>query len=186
MKTSLSLYNNDWYQPGSRLKRLIWYFVNVVLLQNALNPSSGLKIAVLRLFGAKIGKGVVIKPKVNIKYPWLLSIGDYCWIGEQVWIDNLAQVTLEDHVCISQGALLQCGNHNYKKISFDLMISPIVLKEGSWVGARSNVAPGVTLGSHAILSFGSTATKDLEAYTIYAGHPAKAVKKRVIESFKTT
>lgn len=159
---------------------MLWYFVNVIFMKNAWNPSSGLRVFWLRLFGAKIGQGVVIKPSVNIKYPWMLSIGNYCWIGEGVWIDNLDQVTLEDNVCISQGALLQCGNHNYKKSSFDLMIAPIILKEGSWIGARSCVAPGVTLGSHAVLSLGSTATKDLEPYKIYAGNPAVFKKERVI------
>ena len=109
-------------------------------------------------------------------------MGNHCWIGEEVWIDNLALVILEDHVCISQGALLECGNHNYKKSSFDLMVEPITLKEGSWVGAKCNVAPGVTMGSHAILTMGSTATKDLEAYTIYSGNPALRVKERRIQS----
>lgn len=181
MKSDLSKFNNTWYNPGSSLKRLLWYFTNLIFIKNALNPSSSLKIVILSLFGAKIGRGVIIKPNVNIKFPWKLTIGDNCWIGESVWIDNLAQVTLENNVCISQGALLQCGNHNYKKTSFDLMVAPITLEEGSWVGAKCNVAPGVTLGSHAILSFGSTATKNLEPYTIYAGNPAVEIKKRVFE-----
>jgi putative colanic acid biosynthesis acetyltransferase WcaF len=171
-KTNLSKFNNDWYNPGSKLKRALWYLVNICLVRPSWSVSSGFKKFWLRAFGAKIGKGVVIKPKVNIKYPWKLEVGNHCWIGEEVWIDNLDQVILEDNVCISQGALLQCGNHNYKKSSFDLIIAPITLKEGSWVGARSCVVPGVTLESHAVLSMGSTATKDLEAYKIYAGNPA--------------
>ncbi|MDX1652577.1 MAG: WcaF family extracellular polysaccharide biosynthesis acetyltransferase [Brumimicrobium sp.] len=180
MKKDLSSFNNDWYNPGNKAKRALWYFINLIFLKNAWNPSSSIKIYWLKVFGAKIGKGVVIKPKVNIKYPWKLIIGNHCWIGEEVWIDNLDTVTLEDNVCISQGALLQCGNHNYKKPSFDLMIAPITLKEGSWVGARCNVAPGVKIDSHAVLSMGSTATKDLEAYKIYAGNPAVFKKDRVI------
>lgn len=161
---------------------MLWYFTNAIFFLNPLNPVSALKVSLLRMFGAKIGKGVIIKPGVNIKYPWKLKIGDHCWVGEKVWIDNLGQVTLEDNVCISQGALLQCGNHNYKKSSFDLIVAPITLKEGCWVGARSCVAPGVTLGSHAILSMGSTATKDLEAYKIYAGSPAVFKKDRLMEN----
>lgn len=179
MKTDLSKFNNKWYKPGSRLKIGLWYVVNTLLVRPSWNVFSDFKISILRGFGAKVGKGVVIKPNVNIKYPWKLRIGNYCWIGEGVWIDNLDQVTLEDHVCISQGAMLECGNHNYKKPTFDLMIAPITLKEGSWVGAKSSVAPGVTFGSHAILSMGSTATKDLEPYSIYTGNPAKFKKKRV-------
>src|SRR5690606_31591615 len=145
MNTDLSTYNNSWYQPGGALKRFLWYFANELVLRNALNPFSGMKVYVLRLFGAEIGDNVTIKPKVNIKYPWKLKIGNHCWIGEHVWIDNLENVTIEDHVCISQGAFLICGNHNYKKSSFDLIVSPIVLKEGSWIGAKSIVGPGVTV-----------------------------------------
>jgi putative colanic acid biosynthesis acetyltransferase WcaF len=181
VKTDLSTYNNSWYQPGSKLKRVLWYIVDVLFFKGSWNAVSGLKVFWLRLFGAKIGRGVVIKPQVSIKYPWKLTIGNHCWIGERVWIDNLDQVTLEDHVCVSQGALLLCGNHNYKKSSFDLMIAPIVLKEGSWVGAKACVAPGVTLESHAVLSMGSVATQNLDAYTIYRGNPAQKVKTRVFK-----
>jgi putative colanic acid biosynthesis acetyltransferase WcaF len=182
MKTDLSTYNNAWYQPGSMLKRLLWYLVNALVLNNSLVLSSSFKVFCLRRFGAKIGKGVVIKPRVNIKYPWHLVIGNHCWIGEQVWIDNLDRVSIGDHVCISQGAYLGCGNHNYKLPSFDLMVAPITLEEGSWVGAKSIVGPGVTLKSHSVLALGSIATKDLEAYHIYRGNPAIKVKPRVVSS----
>lgn len=181
MKTDLSTYDNRWYQPGSNIKRITWYFVNELFLRNSLNPSSGFKVFLLRLFGAKIGHHVVIKPRVNIKYPWKLSIGNDCWIGESVWIDNLAEVTVESNVCISQGAFLICGNHNYKRSSFDLIVLPIVLKEGSWVGAKSIVGPGVTMQEHSVLSLGSVASSDLEAFTIYRGNPAVSIKMRSIE-----
>lgn len=183
MKTDLSTFENDWYKPGSKIKLMLWYLVNVFIVLPRWNVFSGLKVKLLRSFGAKIGQGVVIKPKVNIKYPWKLTVGNYCWIGEGVWIDNLDQVTIENNVCISQGAFLECGNHNYKSSKFDLMIAPIMLKEGCWVGAQSRVAPGVTFHSHAVLSLGSTAVSDLEAFGIYTGNPAVFKKKRVMEKF---
>lgn len=136
----------------------------------------------LRLFGARVGKSVVIKPHVRIKYPWKLSIGDYTWIGEDVWIDNLDEVCIGANCCVSQGAFLLCGNHNYTKSTFDLMIGAITLEDGSWIGAKSTVCPGVTVGSHAVLSVGSVATKTLEPYGIYSGNPAMKVKERVIAS----
>jgi putative colanic acid biosynthesis acetyltransferase WcaF len=148
---------------------------------NPLNPFSSLKIIILRLFGAKIGKGVTIKTGINVKYPWKLKIGDYCWIGENVWIDNLNMVTIEDNVCISQGALLLCGNHNYKRSTFDLIVGEIKLKQGSWVGAKAIVCQGVTLNSHSILSVGSVATKDLQGYGIYQGNPAEKIRDRKID-----
>lgn len=179
--TNLAGYDNSWYDPGGGpLKRGLWYFVNIAFFMNPLNPFSGLKVMLLRLFGAKIGRGVVIKPNVNIKYPWLLQIGDYSWIGERVWIDNLAQVTIGSHCCISQGALLLCGNHHYKKTSFDLIVKPITLEDGAWAGAMTVICPGVTLKSHAILTVQSVATETLEAYGLYKGNPAVRIRDRVI------
>lgn len=178
--TDLSLYDNSWYQPGSAWKRSLWYFINVLVMKNSWLPTSGLKVRVLRAFGAKIGIGVNIKPCVNIKYPWLLEVGNYTWIGENVWIDNLAKVKIGSNVCISQGAMLLCGNHNYKKTTFDLMIGEITLEDGGWIGAKSVVCPGVTVHSHAVLSAGSVATKDLDSYTIYQGNPAIKIRDRKI------
>lgn len=181
-QTNLSNYDNSWYTPGGGpLRRVIWYFINILFFINPLNPFSGLKVRLLRLFGAKVGVGVNIKPCVNVKYPWLLEIGDYSWIGENVWIDNLALVKIGCNVCISQGAMLLCGNHNYKKPTFDLMIGEITLEDGSWIGAQSVVCPGVTARSHSMLGAGSVANHDLEAYGIYQGVPAVKTRERVID-----
>lgn len=180
--TDLSRFNNSWYNPGNVVKRSLWYFVNAVFFKKSWNTFSGLKVFLLRLFGAEVGKGVVIKPCVNIKYPWKLTIGNYVWVGENVWIDNLGKISIGDHCCLSQGVFLLCGNHDYKSSSFDLMVKDIILENGVWIGAKSIVCPGVTCKSHAVLSVGSVATKDLEAYSIYTGNPAVRVKERVIES----
>lgn len=181
MKINLSKYDNSWYNPAPKSKQVLWYFISVLFFLNPLNPISGLKIALLRLFGARIGRGVHIKPCVNIKYPWLLEIGNYVWIGENVWIDNLVKVTISDNVCVSQGAMFLSGNHNYKKSSFDLIVGEIVLQEGTWVGAKSIVCPGVTLYTHSVLAVGSVANKNLDAYGVYQGNPAIKVRERKIE-----
>jgi putative colanic acid biosynthesis acetyltransferase WcaF len=181
-KTDLSIYNNTWYHPGKKVLCVLWYFVNVVFFVSHIIPLSGLKVWLLKLFGAKVGHGVMIKPGVNIKYPWKLEIGNHVWIGENVWIDNLANVTIGNNVCISQGAMLLCGNHNYKKPTFDLIVSEIHLHEGAWVGAKAVVCPGVTLNSHAILSVGSVANKDLDAYSIYQGNPAIKIRERKFDA----
>lgn len=182
MKTDLSKFDNSWYNPGNPVKRVFWYFTNVLILKNTWNPFCGLKKFCLRLFGAKIGKGVVIKPGVNIKYPWKLEIGDYVWIGENVWIDNLAMVRIGDHSCISQGALLLCGNHNYKRVTFDLIVGEINLEDGVWIGAKCIVTGGVRCGSHAFLTAASVASSSLEPYKIYRGNPAEIIKDREIKA----
>jgi putative colanic acid biosynthesis acetyltransferase WcaF len=107
-------------------------------------------------------------------------VGDYSWIGEEVWIDNLVRVRIGSHACISQGAMLLTGNHNYKKTTFDLVTAEIIIEDGAWVGAKAIVCPGVTCGSHALLTVGSVATGRLEPYGIYQGNPAVRIRDRVI------
>lgn len=180
-ETDLSKYNNSWFKPGNPIKRLCWYIVNAFVFNSYLFPFSGYKRILLRLFGARVGKGVVIKPKVNIKYPWKLEIGDYTWMGEGVWVDNLDEVKIGSNVCLSQGAMLLCGNHNFSKTTFDLMIGKIVLEDGVWIGAKALVGPGVTCKSHSVLSAYSFTSSDLEPYSIYSGNPAQKIKDRKIE-----
>lgn len=160
------------------VSRVLWYRLCSVFV-NSRFPFSGFKIFLLRLFGAKIGKGCVVKPNVNVKYPWNLRIGDYTWIGEHAWIDNLTTVTIGSNCCISQGGFLLSGNHDYSKNTFDLIVKPIVLEDGAWVGAKAVVCPGVTMKTHSILSVGAVATGDLEEWSIYQGNPAVKVRDRV-------
>ena len=135
----------------------------------------------LRLFGAKIGKEVEIKPCVNIKYPWWLTIGNEVWIGENVWIDCLIPITIGNNVCISQGAILLTGSHNYKRPTFDLITKEVILEDGVWIGAFAVINAGVVAASHAVLTSGSVATKNLEAYSIYQGNPAVKIRSRIID-----
>lgn len=181
MKTDLSRYDNSWYDTGAgALKRILWYYANEIFFDCGWNVFNGMKIRLLRLFGARVGTGVVIKPKVNIKYPWNLSVGNNVWIGEGVWIDNLAATYIGDNAVISQGSMLLCGNHDYKKSTFDLVVSGITVDEGAWVGAKCVVCPGVTVNSHSVICVGSVITKDTEPYCIYQGVPARFIKERNI------
>ncbi len=168
------------YRPGSRFKVVVWFILNSFFLNNHLPIPVSIKVWVLRCFGAKIGKGVMIKPAVNIKYPWFLEVGDYSWIGERVWIDNFVKVTIGSNACVSQGALILTGNHDYSKPTFDFSAKSITIENGAWIGAKSVVCPGVRCKSHTVLAVGSIATSDLEAYSIYQGNPAQFVRKRVL------
>ena len=180
LEVDLSKYDNSWYYPGSRFKRLTWYFCNLIFLNNSWFLISSIKIFILRCYGAKIGKNVIIKPNINVKYPWFLTIGDNSWIGEGVWIDCLASVIIEDNVCISQGAFILSGNHNFKKSTFDLIVKPIEIKKGSWIGAKSIVTQGLTVGSYAVLTAGSVVSHSMDPYGIYKGVPATKVGERQI------
>lgn len=180
-QADLSQFDNSWYKPANKIKIIAWFIINRLTINTYLPIPTFLKIFILRIFGAKIGRNITIKPKVNIKYPWFLEIGDNTWIGENVWIDNLATVSIGKNVCISQGAMLLTGNHDYKKTTFDLIIGEIILEDGVWIGAKAVVCPKVRCHSHAILSVNSVATKNLEAYKIYQGNPATFIRNRELK-----
>lgn len=175
----LDLFSVGDYRPGGNaISRVLWHFCGYRIVRSQTLVSYRLKAAVLRLFGAEIGKGVVIKPGVRVKYPWRLKVGDHVWLGEDAWIDNIEDVAISSHACISQGAYLCTGNHDWKKESFDYRLAPITIGTGAWVGAKSVVAPGAMVGAGAILTAGSVATRTLVPGGVYAGNPAIYLKDR--------
>lgn len=184
MTADLSQFNTGTYKAGPKWKVAVWYFFNYFIFNSAFPWPYGVKTFLLRLFGAHIGKGLVIKTKVRIKNPWRLSIGDHCWIGESVWIDNLENIEMGNHVCLSQGAMLLTGNHDYTKPDFPYRLGGIKLEDGVWIGAQSVVCPGVVCQSHAILTVNSVATKNLEAFRIYSGNPAVFIRTRTMKAAK--
>jgi putative colanic acid biosynthesis acetyltransferase WcaF len=183
MSVDLSSYSSAQFDRGAgKLRELTWLFVSLVLFQLCPLSLSPLKRAVLRLFGAQVGRGATIKPQVKITFPWKLTIGDHVWLGEECWLLNLDRIVIGNNVCISQRAFLCTGSHNYKSSSFDLITKPILVEDGCWIGAGGWVGPGVTVGTHAVLTAGSVASKNLEPYGIYRGHPAVLLKQRVVSS----
>lgn len=176
---NLQEFENANYDPGrGMVVRLLWHYVSLLLFEGGWFPSYQLKVWLLRWFGARIGDGVVIKQNVRIKYPWRLMVGDHCWIGQDAWIDSLADVRIGSHACISQGVYLCTGSHDYRSRTFDLIVKPIVIEDGAWVAARSTVLPGITVGANAIVAGGSIVTRDVPPATIVAGNPARPIGQR--------
>lgn len=155
-----------------------WYLLKCALFLNPLPVPSKLKCRVLRWFGARVGRGVVIKPRVNIHFPWKLTIGDHAWIGEEVFILNFEPVSIGAHCCISQRAFLCTGNHDYRDPAMPYRNLPIDVQDGAWVGAQVFVGPGVTVGSEAVLSAGSIVTKNIPAAVVCAGNPCLPLRDR--------
>ena len=181
-QTDLSTYNNYPFNPGGNaLKRVLWYYINAIFLKTSFLPLDGFKTFLLRSFGAIIGKNVTLKPGLNIKYPWHLTIGHNTWVGENVWIDCLVPISIGNNVCLSQGAVLLTGSHDYKKTTFDLITKGIILEDGVWIGALAIVTPGITAATHSVLTSGSVATKNMDAYSVYQGNPAVKTRERIIE-----
>lgn len=176
----LDLYNVGTYTPGAAYwKQLFWYFVGSPLVESHWLPISKMKVWILRRFGATVGRQVRIKPGVKVKFPWRLTVGDFAWIGENVWIDNIAPVIIENHVCLSQGVYLCTGNHNWNHPDFKLIPAPIYIQESSWIAAKSVIGPGVTVGKGAVLTLGGVTGQSLEPMIIYGGNPAQPIKKRL-------
>jgi putative colanic acid biosynthesis acetyltransferase WcaF len=183
LRVDLSTFSTgDFDRGASSVKELVWAIVSLILFRLCPLKLSGLKGLVLRRFGAKVGHGVVMKPQVKITFPWKLTLGDHVWLGEDCWLLNLAPITIEANACISQRAFLCTGNHSYTSPAFDLITKPIQVGQGAWIGANAFVGPGVAVGTHAVLTAGSVATKDLQPYGIYQGNPAVLIKQRQITS----
>jgi putative colanic acid biosynthesis acetyltransferase WcaF len=182
-RTDLSRFDNAWYDPGRGVAvRALWLVVNAAFLLTWFPWPSRLKAALLRLFGATVGPGVVLKPRLNVKYPWNLEIGAHAWIGEGAWLDSLATIRIGAHACLSQGCTIETGNHDWSKPGFDLVVKPVVVEEGAWAAVKSLLLPGARLASHAVLGAGSVLSGDTEPYGVYAGVPAVKVRERVIRA----
>jgi putative colanic acid biosynthesis acetyltransferase WcaF len=174
----LSIYDNSDFDRGApRWKEAVWVLVRCIFFQNAFPWPSSVRSVLLRTFGAKVGHGVVIRANTNISFPWRLTIGDHVWIGEDVGILTLAPVTIESNICISQRAYLCTGSHDFRREDFKLQIAPITVRKGSWIAAASFIAPGVEIGSGAIVSAGSVVFENVPPKTFVRGNPARVVSE---------
>lgn len=160
------------------LKEALWYITKVVFFLSALPYPNFLKIKLLKLFGARVGDGVIIKPRVNIHFPWRLLIGNNVWIGEEAYILNFEKVSIGNNVCISQRAFLCGGNHDYKDPEMSYRNGTITVQDGAWIGACCFIGPGITIGYDTVVSAASVVTSSLDSNYIVKGNPAVFVKYR--------
>lgn len=155
----------------------LWLVAKILFFLNPFPWPSALRVVLLRMFGAKVGQGVVVRSQVNVTFPWRLSIGDDVWIGEEVLILSLAPVTIESDVCISQRAFLCTGSHKFRGPNFDLVTLPITIRSKSWIAAQAFVAPGVEIGPEGMVSAGSIVLVNVPPKSMVQGNPAAVVKR---------
>jgi putative colanic acid biosynthesis acetyltransferase WcaF len=166
-----------------RWKEALWVLVKRTMFFTSLPIPSAIRVAVLRAFGARVGKGVVVRSRVNITFPWRIEMGDFVWLGEEVLILSLARVCVGSNVCISQRAFLCTGSHDYRCESFSLVTKPITVGSRSWIAAQAFVGPGVRVGEGAVVSAGAVVMNDVPADTLVLGNPAyplKTIRRREV------
>lgn len=167
--------SSDWHPGAPFPLQIVWFFLGAPLLGVRWLPGSSWRLLLLRLFGAEIGTGSIIKPGLRIKFPWRLIVGQACWLGEDAWIDNLAIVRFGDRVCLSQGAYLCTGNHDFRSPAFTLRLGSITVGSDAWIAARAVLAPGSKIGNAAVVSLGAVVSGSVPAGAIVRGNPAVVV-----------
>lgn len=166
------------YTLGEYARRFAWEWVQRTLIRFSFRKAEGWRRFWLRAFGAKISRTCKIKPTTRIFHPWLLTMGEYSVIADEVDVYNLGAVEIGDHTVVSHRATLCAGTHDYTKANLPLQRPTIRIGSGVWVCTQAFVGPGVVIGDNAIVGACAVVMKDVPAGKIVAGNPAVVVKER--------
>jgi len=167
------------FRGRSKVTVQLWWIVQTTLFGWSPQFMYGWRRFLLRLFGAKIGEGVLLRSTVRITYPWNLEIGDYSWIGEDNVLYNLGKIKIGNNVALAHKVYLNTGGHDYKAPSFDIFAKPILIQDECWLTNDVYVAPGVTIGKGSIIAARSSVLKDIPENKVCVGTPAKPIKNRI-------
>jgi putative colanic acid biosynthesis acetyltransferase WcaF len=178
----LNLYKNpENFRGKSVIIVQLWWLIQASLFKLSPQVMYGWRRFLLRCFGAEIGKGVIIRPSIQITYPWKVTIGDYSWIGDDVVLYSLGEIIIGKNTVISQKSYICTGTHDYSKIDFPILAKKIVIGDECWLATDVFVSPGVTINKGVVVGARSTVIKDLDSNSVYVGSPARFIKKRKIE-----
>lgn len=166
------------FRGRSKLTVQVWWLVQALFFKTSPQFLYGWRRFLLRLFGAKIGKHVILRPSITVTYPWKLSIGDYSWIGDDVVLYSLGEITIGSHTVISQKGYLCTGSHDYLSEDFMIYAQKITIGTKCWLATDVYVAPGIIIGDGTVVGARSSVTSNLPAYKICVGTPAKPIKDR--------
>jgi len=169
------------FRGRSSLVVQLWWMTDFFFFKLSPQVMYGWRRFLLRLFGAKIGKNVIIRPNVTITYPWKVSIGDYSWIGDNVELYSLGEINIGSNVVISQKSYLCAASHDYDKEDFPIWSKKITIEDECWLATDVYVAPGVTVGKGTVVGARSSVFKDLPAGKVCVGSPAVVIKDRTDE-----
>ncbi len=163
----------------NRIKRLFWNIVYVLFFKYSPKPLHGWRRIILKIFNAKVGKGIHVYGKVKIWAPWNLHLGDFCGVGDGVNLYSQDKIYIGKYAVISQGAHLCAGTHDYTKPGFPLITKPIIIGDYAWIASEAFIHPGVTIGAGTIVGARSVVTADLPEWQVCSGFPCKPIKLRV-------
>ena len=167
------------FREKSKVIVQLWWMVQATAFSWSPQVLFGWRNFLLRLFGARIGKHVRIRPSVRITYPWKVTIGDYCWIGDDCVLYSLGDISIGNHVALAHKVYINTGGHEYDKTTFDIFSRPVIVEDECWLTNDVYVAPGVVIGRGTIVSARSSVLKSLPSGKICVGTPAKPIKDRV-------
>ncbi|QVY64754.1 putative colanic acid biosynthesis acetyltransferase [Polaribacter sp. Q13] len=159
----------------------LWWLVQSILFSNSPQFMYGFRRFLLRLFGAKIGKNVIIRPTVRITYPWKISIGDFSMIGDDVVLYSLGRIEIGNNVVISQKSYICAASHDYLKSDFPIFAKKITIEDQCWLATDVFVAPGITIGKGTVVGSRSSVYKNLPSNKVCIGNPAKIIRERISE-----
>ncbi len=178
----LDLFDGSQFDRGrSRAVEALWMLVRWAFFDTAMPWPYAIKRAWLRLFGARIGRGVVIRTRVFVHYPWRLTVGDHCWIGDGTQLLSIAPITMEDHVALAHEVYLAAGGHDIRSRTMAPQHAPITIRSGTWIASRAFVGPGVTIERNVVVGAGAVVLKSVEPDVVVAGNPARVIRPRVID-----
>lgn len=164
-----------------RVVEALWVLTKCFFFISPLPWPSRFKCALLRMFGAKIGTGVVIRPRVNIHFPWRLVVGNHCWIGDGCQLLSIASITFQDHVALAHEVYVAAGGHDIQSATMAGKHEPILVKSGTWIASRAFIGPGVTIEQDCVVGAAAVVMKSIGPAVVVAGNPARVIRPRVID-----
>ena len=169
------------FRGKSKIAVQLWWLAYALFFRTSPQVLYGWRRFLLRSFGAKIGKKVMVRPSAQITYPWKVTIGDYSWVGDEVVLYSLGEIEIGSDTVISQRSYICTGSHDYTKNDFPIYSKKIVIEDSCWLATDVFVAPSITIKQGTVVGARSSVFNDLEAFSVYAGSPAKFIKKREVE-----
>lgn len=170
--------------PGSReswgapaWKVYAWSVIELLLVSNPFQISSRVRRAALRAFGAQVGASVVLRPRLRVRFPWKLAIGDRSWIGEDVWLHNQDLLTIGSDAVVSQGTFITTGSHSHRR-DMALITRPVVVEDGAWVTARCIILGGSRVGVSALVTPGTVVSGEVPDGMVFGQSPGTVLRAR--------